>query len=165
MMSFAVRKLLGFMRIHSLTIDLSSCANDVLFRKTSVSMSSWVFPLFNYIGFSNLVLCWNLWSIYSWILFRVLRIQILTCSHSVWRVSFLGDAVFFPVCISGFCNKKEVCGFISWSLIWFHWSTYLFLFLGPFCFITIAENCPFKVSKELCYDFEGNFTESIDCFW
>ena len=28
-----------------------------------------------------------------------------------------------------------------------------------------AENCPFKIYEELCLNFDGVCTDSVDCFW
>ena len=36
---------------------------------------------------------------------------------------------------------------------------------GFFGFLYEVENCSFKVCKELCWNFDGNCIESVDCFW
>jgi hypothetical protein len=40
-----------------------------------------------------------------------------------------------------------------------------FSYPGPFAFPHEVENCPFKVYKELCWNFDGNCIKSVDCFW
>ena len=35
---------------------------------------------------------------------------------------------------------------------------------GYFVFIHEVENCSFKVCKQLCQNFDGDFIESVDCF-
>ena len=34
-----------------------------------------------------------------------------------------------------------------------------------FLFLYEVENCSFKVCKELCWNFDGDCIESVDCFW
>ena len=36
-----------------------------------------------------------------------------------------------------------------------------FLFVFP----NEVENCSFKIYKELCWNFDGDGIESVDCFW
>lgn len=36
---------------------------------------------------------------------------------------------------------------------------------GFFVFPSEAQIFPFKICEELCWDFDENGTESIDCFW
>jgi hypothetical protein len=40
---------------------------------------------------------------------------------------------------------------------------------GVYVFVCVfsyeAQNCPFKVGEELSWNFDGDCTEFIDCFW
>ena len=40
-----------------------------------------------------------------------------------------------------------------------------FCYSGFFAFPDEFENCSFHVFEELCWDFDGDSIESIDCFW
>lgn len=41
----------------------------------------------------------------------------------------------------------------------------VFSILGFFLFPYELENCSFHVCEALCWNFDGEFTESVDCFW
>lgn len=41
----------------------------------------------------------------------------------------------------------------------------VFTILGFFSFPEELENCSFYVFEELCWDFDGDYIESIDCLW
>jgi hypothetical protein len=44
----------------------------------------------------------------------------------------------------------------------------VFLFLFVFVFFAFPdgfENCSFPVFEELCWDFDGDCIESVDCLW
>ena len=69
------------------------------------------------------------------------------------------------------CSKLEVrdgdstsCSFIVKNC--FHYSGFCFLFF-VFCFAfpDEFENCSFHVFEELCWNFDGDRIESIDCLW
>jgi hypothetical protein len=34
-----------------------------------------------------------------------------------------------------------------------------------FFFLYEVEYCSFKICKKLCWNFDGNCLESVDCFW
>jgi hypothetical protein len=63
-----------------------------------------------------------------------------------------------------------ICSFIVKNC--FLYSVFLFVclffgFLGfwVFCLSDKSENCSFDVFEELCWGFDGDCIESIDCLW
>jgi hypothetical protein len=41
----------------------------------------------------------------------------------------------------------------------------VFTILGLFAFPDEFKNCSFNVFEELCWDFDEDFIESVDCLW
>jgi hypothetical protein len=41
----------------------------------------------------------------------------------------------------------------------------VFTILGFFAFPGEFKNCSFHLFEELCWDFHGDYIESIDCLW
>ena len=75
--SFDLQKLFSFMRSHLLILDLSAWAIGVLFRKLSpVLMSSGLLPTFFLLDLVYLVLSWGLWSTWTWVLCRVIDMDL-----------------------------------------------------------------------------------------
>jgi hypothetical protein len=79
--SFDLQKLFSFMRSHLSIIDLRAWVIVVLFRKLSpVLMSSRLFatilPLYVLLDLMYLVLYWGLWSIWLWVLYRVIDMDL-----------------------------------------------------------------------------------------
>lgn len=79
--SFVLQKLFSFMWFHLLIVELRACAVGVLIRKlfhvpvsfrVFLSLIDWVF----------LVLCWSLWSTWTWILFRVINMDLFVFFYS-----------------------------------------------------------------------------------
>jgi hypothetical protein len=89
-------------------------------------------------------------------------------------------SVFVPIPCSShhYCSvvKLEVrdgdsliCSFIvknlfCYSSLFFSFLFFLSFFLF-FFFPDVFENCSFHVFEELCWDFDGDFIESVDCLW
>ena len=111
--SFAWQKLLSFLRFHVLIIELSAWAVGVLFRKLSaVLVHSSYFPLSPLPGSVCLVLCYGLWSTWTWVL-SVWWIWIYwhsTCNHLVWPASFVKECCLSlsSVCFWVFHQKSDV---------------------------------------------------------
>ena len=137
---------------------------------SSVSLCQWVHGYSLCLPASGsvyLVLCWSLWSIGSWILFRVvsffrfLHATIQFDQHRVFVMLFLFQCVFLTSVSKIRCHRcVDFCLGLWFDSIHHH----VCFYLGPCCFITIAENCLSKVSKELCYNFEGDCIQPADCF-
>jgi len=106
--SFAVQKPLSFMRPHLLRVNLSACANHVLFRKSppmpvlSLAFSSIGFSVSGLIlrSLIYLELSFGQGDKYGSIC------NLFINSYLVWPALLVEDAVFFPVCICGFSLKK-----------------------------------------------------------
>lgn len=115
-----------------LIVDLSAGANSGLFRKSL--LCHWVqgyslLPLLS--GSEYLVSCWGLWSIWSWILCRMIDMELCGFLYIQFDKHCLLEMLSFPVFISGFFIKKasvhrSVCELMSVLSIWFHWSHFWF---------------------------------------
>ena len=104
MASFALLKLFSFMRTRLTIVDLSAHANGVLFER--FFLCQWVqsySPFFFPLGSMYLVLCWSLWSIWSWVLCRVINTDLFAffylktsslTSTSFWRCYLFFQYVF-----------------------------------------------------------------------
>jgi hypothetical protein len=132
-LSFVLQRLLSFMRAHLLILDPSSWAIGVLFRKLSpVPMSSRLFANFSSIRFS--VSGFTLRSLIHLDLSFMrddkygIYLHSSTYRQPVRLAPFDGDTLIVPLYCFGFFVKNQVCGFISESSIWFHWSVCLFLY-------------------------------------
>ena len=72
--SFALQKLFSFRRSHLLIVGLSICATGVIFRtKALLSMHLRLLPTFSSVW---LALCWGLWFIWTWVLCRVIDMDL-----------------------------------------------------------------------------------------
>jgi hypothetical protein len=130
MVSFYLQKLFSFMRSH-LLIVLNAWAIGVLFSKLSpVPMSSRIFPTSCSIDSVYLVLCWNLWYTWTWVLCMVINVDafacLLTCRHQVilaticWRC-----CPFSIVWVYRLWEKIRVCRFVDVEkkilyIVWVH---------------------------------------------
>jgi hypothetical protein len=64
---------------------------------------------------------------------------------------------YCPVVKNEFWNgDSPICSFIV---------MYCFFYSGFFAFPDEFENCSFHNFEELCWDFDGDCVESIDCLW
>ena len=133
-MSFALQKLFSFRRSRLLIVSLSVCAAGVIFRKWSpVPIRSSVFLTFSSIRFSvagfmlrsliHLDLSFvHGYSFGSILIF--LHVDIQLCQHHLLNMLSFFHLIFFASLSNIRCSK--MCGLISGSSIWFHWSSCLY---------------------------------------
>ena len=145
-MSFALQKLCSFMRSHLLVVNHSVWFTDILFKKLSpVPMSSRLFHTFCSVRFS--VSCFMLRSLIHLNLSFMqgdkhgsicilLHENILLDQHHL--LTMLSSFLCMVLASLSKIKCPKLCRFISGSLIWFHWSTFLYLYQCHEVFITIA---------------------------
>ena len=133
--SFALQNLLSYRMSHLLIVSLSVCAAGVIFRKWSpVSMCSSVFLTFSSMRFTvagfilrslihldliHLDLSFMHGDRYGSI-FILLHVDVQLCQHHLLNMLSFFHLIFFASLSEIRCSK--VCGLISGSSIWFHWS-------------------------------------------
>lgn len=195
MLSLVVQKYFNFMVSHLLNVILSACTIGVMFRESfHVPMSSRLFTTFSCIRFSwilcrvismNLFIYWqasiqfdqhHFWRCF----FQCALLNSLFKKNYVFINMRTYVWVFNSVllmCI--LCQYKLIlfCFYYS-SVVQFEIRdddnpAALLLFRIDFCYLWFslllfpdeAENYPFNISEELCWNFDWCFTESVDCFW
>ena len=97
-------------------------------------------------GSEYLVLCWGLWSIWTWVLCRWyvwIYLNFATRSYLIWLAPFVNDAVLFFQCVyfvSLLTTRcSYVCTFMSGSSILLLWSVCLLLCQYYTIIITISQ--------------------------
>ena len=144
MVLFALQKRFIFMRFHYQF--LSSVPVLTIFCVESPFLCQWgqtysQFSLLTKSGY--LALCWGPWSIWSWVLCRVISmdlISILLHAYIRYDQHHLLKTLFSSMYYWLLYRTLGVyrCGFMSGSLIPFHWLTFLLLCQYHAVFITIA---------------------------
>ena len=122
---FVSQKLFSFMRFHLLIIDLSAFTFSVLFRTLSPVLMCSVFSLLP--GSICLVLCWSLSSTWTWVLCRVISMDLFaffymqTISHTstIWWRSCLLFIVSFWLFLSN--KKNHVSMYVRIYVLAFNW--------------------------------------------
>ena len=103
-MSFASQKLLSFMRYNSSIVDFRACA--ILFMFWTWSPVKWVqaySPISVLLDSVYSVLCCMLWCIWTWVLCRMIDMDLLlfsTCRHQISPAPFVEDALIFSTACS-----------------------------------------------------------------
>lgn len=79
----------SFIKSHWLIVDLSVYVSVFYFRKlSSVPLSSSLFSTFFCVRFSVQVLCLGLWPIWSWILFRMISMDLFRIFYAAFQFGY-----------------------------------------------------------------------------
>ena len=146
--SFALKRLFSLRRSHLLIVNLSVCITGVLLKKLALlPMCSRLFSTF-LSCLIYLVLCWGLWSTWTWVLCRVIDMDLFTffyMRHPVIPGPFVEDVFFSPLysCGSFVENQVSIGG---WIYVWVFYSV-LFIHLSVFIPIPSCLYCNRSVVK------------------
>ena len=137
---FAMQKLFNFIMSCLLIVNISVWAYDVLFRKFFLHQwgqdYSELFLLSNSV---NLILDWDLWSICSWVLQRVINMvlsELDTCCRPFWPKSLWEILCFsfFSTVDFGFFIKNQVSIGIWIYINLISFSVFLYVFISITCY-------------------------------